>query len=206
MFSFGGRFFGGSGLCGFFGCRFLLGGGFGSSFGTGFFCRFLCGFGSGFCACFFGRGLACSGFCLAAFLFFGAALGFDRFAFGVKALLFCRLFAVFDAVDGVFQGGGIDDLGIDGGAYLFAFFARRFFAADVHRVFAAQEDDERQGEEADADAGRATEVVLDAVALRRVVFVHCVVSAALSGGCSVTRPTFGAPACCRKTMPSMTLL
>ena len=184
-------------------------------FGFGFFCRFLCGFGRRFGARFFFGGFAggCGG--LTALFFFGAAacgffapfLFFD-FADGVGLCFGLCLLARLDLVQGVLQGGGIDDLGVDGRVDFFAFLSRRFFFAEVDGVFAVQVVDEREQEDADADARNAAEVFFEDDALRRLVFVHGLASAVpfSSGGCSVTRPTFDAPPCCRRTMPSMTWL
>ena len=206
--------FGGSGGF-FFGGGSFFGGGFGSGFGAGFFCRFLCGFGGGlgarFFFCCFARGFGG----LAAFFFFGTAEGgffapflFFDFADGVGLRFGLCLLARLDLVQGVLQGRGVNDLGVDDRLDLFAFLSRWFFFAEVDGVLAVQVVDEREQEDADADAGRATEVFFEDDALRRFVFVHGLASAVpfSSGGCSVTRPTFGAPACCRRTMPSMTWL
>ena len=214
-FCLGRCFFFGGGFCCFFCCGFFLGGSALCCFGFGFFCGFLRGFGGGlgarFFFCCFARGFGG----LAAFFFFGTAecsffapfLFFD-FADGVGLRFGLCLLARFDLVQGVLQGRGINDLGVDDRLDLFAFLSRWFFFAEVDGVLAVQVEDEGEQEDADADACRATEVFFDDDAFRRLVFVHGLASAVpvSSGGCSVTRPTFGAPACCRRTMPSMTWL
>ena len=216
-FGFGGSggFFFGGGFCRFFCCGFFLGGSALCCFGFGFFCGFLRGFGGGlgarFFFCCFARG--CGG--LAAFFFFGTAEGgffapflFFDFADGVGLRFGLCLLARLDLVQGVLQGRGVNDLGVDDRLDLFAFLSRWFFFAEVDGVLAVQVEDEGEQEDADADACRSTEVFFDDDAFRRLVFVHGLASAVpvSSGGCSVTRPTFGAPACCRRTMPSMTWL
>ena len=214
-FCLGRCFFFGGGFCRFFCCGFFLGGSALCCFGFGFFCGFLRGFGGGLGARFFFCCFACGFGGLAAFFFFGTAEGgffapflFFDFADGVGLRFGLCLLARLDLVQGVLQGRGINDLGVDDRLDLFAFLSRWFFFVEVDGVLAVQVEDEGEQEDADADACRATEVFFDDDAFRRLVFVHGLASAVpvSSGGCSVTRPTFGAPACCRRTMPSMTWL
>ena len=201
-----GAFFGGlsgSGILGgFFACR---PGGFFGSFSGGLF-PFLS---RGFCL---PRGFGTAGgFFGPALLFFGgAARGFffppSRFfglSFGFEAGAFFGLLSGGDVVEGVLQGARVHDLRGDG--FGIRVLRRRSFAAvDFDGVFASEQEDEGEGDDADAYARDAAQVFLQDDALRLAAFSHGFPP--LSGGCSVTRPTFLAPPCCRRTMPSMTRL
>ena len=200
---------------------------FGSGVLCGFFARclrgFFSGFAGGFSCCLFACGLCSSGlahsfgaafgfFCFALLFFFGAVRGFFfppsgffGLSFGFEAGAFFGFLSGGDVVEGVLQGARVHDLG--GNRRGVVLRAGRLAAnGDFDGVFAAKQEDEEEAEDAEDYARDAAQFFLPEDVLWLAAFSHCALPAPFSGGCSVTRPTFLAPPCCRRTMPSMTRL